>query len=715
MTRLNKASPAAAPDAQVPQLREDLRLFPAASNQDGSPAWMIHDPIGNRFFRIGWLEFEMLSRWHLRTVPAIAASVMTQTPLPIAPEHFTHLIEFLRSQQLLRISDKSGTNFLNAILKNQTATAINKLLHNYLFFRLPLVRPGDFLRATLPFINFIYSKAFFLFTLFCTFLGIVLAARQWDTFVHTFSDFLSPQGMAGYGVALILAKTLHELGHAYTCTRYGVRVAHMGFAFLVMWPMLYTDTGESWKLDDRRQRFNIAAAGICAEFALAGFATLAWSLTQDGSLRSALFFLATTSWIITVGINASPFMRFDGYFLLSDALDIPNLHARSGALARVWVRRHLLGFKDTWPETLPTKQRRLLITFALITWLYRLTVFIGIAAAVYYLFFKALGIFLFLIEIVWFILKPIWGELKVWKNRINEISKKARLGWLISFGLIALVLAVPWRSNVHAQALLRSDQQVLIYSPVPAKIASLRPAGPIKAGEAIAELDSPDTRSRANQAAIIAQALARQLDQTIGRDEGLDARASIREQLNERLAEVQAQKAELARLQLNANFDGVLMDTDPLIRPGVWVNGTQPLAVLIDPTHWVVEALVEQADLARVQVGNTAYFQVRGQADQRFEGTVLSIDTARLQTLPHVMLSTDHGGRVASLHSNSGSTSSALVPRDSLYRVKLKLKQAPRAQSAVIAGSVVINGASHSILSEWGTGLAALFVRESGF
>ena len=100
----------------------------------------------------------------------------------------------------------------------------------------------------------------------------------------------------------------------------------MGIAFVVLWPMLYTDTGESWKLRSSRQRLAIASAGILCELSLAGLSTLGWALSDPGPLRNALLYLATTSWVLSLALNASPFMRFDGYFILSDLLDFPNLH-----------------------------------------------------------------------------------------------------------------------------------------------------------------------------------------------------------------------------------------------------------------------------------------------------------------------------------------------------------------------------------------------------
>ena len=167
-----------------------------------------------------------------------------------------------------------------------------------------------------------------------------------------------------------------------------------------MMPVLYTDTSESWKLTRRADRFAIAGAGIAIELMLAAWTTLAWALTSDGALRSGLFLLASTTWMWTLAINASPFMRFDGYFLLSDLVGLPNLHERSFALARRQIHWLLFGYREPNPEpALGRSAKRAMIAFALVTWIYRLIVFLGIALLVYNLFFKLLGIFLLMVEI----------------------------------------------------------------------------------------------------------------------------------------------------------------------------------------------------------------------------------------------------------------------------------------------------------------------------
>ena len=710
-------APNAKPGFLLPPLREDLKLMPAAANRDGSPAWMVQDPVSNRFYRLGWLEFEMLSRWHFRSPELVLRALSEDTPLRASSDDLVQMVGFFKQHNLLRASDQQGVADLEKNADKHKLEFWKWLLHNYLFIRLPLVRPDRFLQLTAPLTRIFFSPWCAWLIAIATLTGIVLALRQWDTFAHTFSDFLSPSGFVGYGIALIFAKTLHELGHAYTATRYGVRVAHMGVAFLVMWPMLYTDTSESWKLTNRRQRFNIAAAGMCVEFALAGLATLGWSLAQDGALKSSLFFLATTSWVLTLGINASPFMRFDGYYLASDALDIPNLHERAGAVAKATMRRWLLGFNEAEPEAMEPGLRRGLVLFAYVTWLYRFTVFIGIAVAVYVFFFKLLGIFLFVVEIIWFVIRPLWMELKVWFKRGGEI----KLNRLFGFGLLALalgfVLFMPWQRDVHGEGWLHAEQSQAIFSPLPGRVVALRSEGSVTAGQSLIVLDSPDTRSRAQQARALAEALALQVDQSVGRSDGAEKRSVLVEQLSQQLAEMDAQQAELNRLEVRAPFAGKLVDIDRSIKPGVWINSTQQIAILVDPSKWVIDALVDQQAVARIATGNAVKFYLRNNPQDPIVAQVLAIDSARAQALPNPMLATDHGGRLPAIKQSNGS----LTPRDALYRVRIAVPEesikAFLAQSSqsVRLGSAVIKGERKSLATEWATAIASLVVRESGF
>ncbi|MDB6141862.1 MAG: peptidase [Pseudomonas sp.] len=696
----------------LPALREDLRLIPAATQRDGSPAWMIQDPVGNRFFNIGWLEFEMLSRWSLGRPDDLLKALAAETPLQVNREELASLLVFLSRHQLLRISDVHGSQRLEAIARQRKSTGWEWLLHNYLFFRLPLWRPQRMLQRTLPWVAPLFSRTAMVGMALAIVFGLFFVEQQWDEFAASFQQSLSPEGVVGYLIALGLTKCLHELAHAYTATRYGVRVAHMGVAFLVMWPVLYTDTSESWKLVDRRQRFHIAGAGMLMEVLIAGLSTLGWGLTDNPAFKSALFFLATTSWMITLALNASPFMRFDGYFLLCDWLDMPNLHERSGALAQAWMRRGLLRWNEPDPEVVAPRLRRFLIAFAVVTRVYRLVVFLGIAAAVYFMFFKALGICLFLVEICWFVILPIQRELKVWWQRRKEIP--ARRVRLLLGGVLALLLLafLPWNRQVQAPAWMHADVQYTLYSPLPAKLVERLPTQQqtVAAGAVLFVLDSPEIRNKAERSGKASNAYRTQLDGLAGNAPGGEKRASIAGQLSRQQAESAAQAAELQRLILRAPVAGLLTDIDPNVQPGVWVRPNQPLAVLVDPEHWTVDAFVHQQDLSRLAVGARARFFADGDGLTVREGTVVALDDTRTQNLPHPMLSATFGGPIAV----SAKPENGLQVLDALYRVRISLDAAPT-QMMMRKGKVAIDGVRSSPFAQLFTEALAVLVREGGF
>jgi putative peptide zinc metalloprotease protein len=504
----------------LPPLREELKLLPAAANHDGSLAWMVQDPINNSFFRIGWLDFEMLLRWACGSPEKIVNSVNNETTLDIEVTDVNDLKHFLEQNGLLQASSQEAIDQLREHAKLLNKGFINWMLHHYLFFRIPLFHPQVWLASLIPWLGWIFTRTTAIAVIFLTLVGIFLAARQWETFSNTFVDQLTWSGLLGYSVALVFAKALHEMGHAVTATRYGVRVAHMGVALLVMFPMLYTDTSESWKLSNPRQRLAIASAGIITELALAGLATFAWSLSPDGAIKSALFFLATTSWLLTLLVNVSPFLRFDGYFILMDAIDFPNLHQRSGEFTRIWLRRVLLGFNDDWPEDIQGNGRTFLIVFAIMTWLYRLVVFLGLALLVYYFFFKVLGIILMVVELIWFIWRPIWSELSVWRERKSEIkTSRAWIAYAL-LGIILVVILVPWHTGIRGPGWVHPERLHVLYSPLPGRLVSLPESENVTSGQPLFILESPDLRLSAERARGLAQARAKELIGLMGLPDG---------------------------------------------------------------------------------------------------------------------------------------------------------------------------------------------------
>ncbi|EFH09046.1 hypothetical protein, partial [Teichococcus cervicalis] len=477
--------------------------------------------------------------------------VAARTTLRPAAEQVAALGDFLTRNELTRTEGPLERMRLRGARAKRRQLG-TRLLHGYLFFRVPLLRPAGFLRATLPAVRWLGSTPALLVLGLLSLLGLLLVLRRLDLFVAEAAGLVSAGGLAAFGVALLFAKLLHELGHAYVATAHGVRVPAMGVAFMLGAPLLYTETSGAWRLTRRGPRLAIGGAGLMVETALAGLASLAWALLPPGAGRDAAVLLATAGWGMTLLVNASPFMRFDGYYLLSDALGLENLHGRAFALLRWRLRETLFGLGEPPPEALSAGLRRFLVLFGLATLLARASLYLAIALAVYHLFWKPLGIALLVVELGWFLARPVADELREWARRRHAFRLNGRLlATLAGTALLLAGLLLPLRGTISAPAFLDAAARGEAVVATPGRLLALphAPGSWLDAGALVARLDSPELERRI---AIAALALARAEDElrlALARTETLDRRFALEEAARQARATLSALEAERAALE----------------------------------------------------------------------------------------------------------------------------------------------------------------------
>jgi putative peptide zinc metalloprotease protein len=685
----------------LPTLREELSLYPGPHLADGQPSWTLHDPVRNQFFRIDWLTFEIISRWSLDDLSAIADGVNLDTSLHPEAADVEAVARFLIENQLVKPTGAESARQFSERLNKMRGNWQSWLLHHYLFFRIPLVRPDGWLKRWVGWVEPLYSRGFAYLTLAVLVLGVVEVYRDWERFSATLIDTFSWNGLLGYGAALAGIKVLHELGHAFTAKRYGCRVPAMGVAFLVMFPVAYTDTNEVWKLSSRHQRLAVAAAGVVTELVIAAWATLAWGLLPEGIPKSIAFMLATTTWVATLAINTSPFMRFDGYFLLSDWLDMPNLHNRSFALARWDMRERLFGLGLSPPEHFPRQRKIGLILFAYATWIYRLVVFLGIAALVYAFFIKAVGVLLFIIEIGWFVLLPFWNEVKLWPALVKHDGQPAGLGamlreqprarrsaWLAV--LLLMLFAMPWPTRQAASGTLKPTEIYPIHAPAGAQVVTLpwSEGSLVRAGQPLLVLTSPELQLRWRRAQARLESLRRQVSASAVNADQRQNIPILAQEESKALAELANVQAEMALYAPMAPFDGVVRDLDPDFQPGVWVGNRERLGVLVNTQGLLVETYLDEDAVRRIQVGDQARFFVDGLEGPVLKLAVSGIDRDASRVLFNGQLAAQVGGSIMTREKRG-----QLVPERAVYRVTLHVESDTGALGQQSwRGHVVIHG-----------------------
>ncbi|MDN6873847.1 biotin/lipoyl-binding protein [Pseudomonas citronellolis] len=696
----------------LPALRPDLSLSPAAAGFDGSPQWTLADPLRGRYFKLGAAAVRLLRHWSLGDPRRVLEAANAETGGPLGEAELEELLRFLRGHDLIAAVDAEQRASYGAKAGALRQSLWRRVLHQYLFFRVPLWRPDVFLNRAWPLLARHGGWLLRWGLPLVLGLGVFLVARDWERFIATFPHLFSFGGALAFGVALTFAKLCHEFGHAFMAKRAGCRVQSMGVAFMVLLPMFYTDVSDAWRVNDRRSRLLIGAGGVLAELVLAVLALLAWSLLPDGPLRTSAFMLASATWITTLAINLNPFMRFDGYFLLSDLWGVENLQARAFALCRWRLREALFGYGEPAPEPWSPSMARRLLVWGYGSWLWRAVLFFGIALAVYHLFFKVLGIFLMLVELVWFLGLPIWKELHEWWRRRDQAALGKVL--LSGAGLLAVLalLVLPWRSSVEVPALLEAVRTNALHAPVAARLKQsyVKDGQAVAQGDLLLELESPDLDSRQAIARHKIDILQLQLRRQSGRSETAADAGILEQQLAEAVAEYRGFAAQRERLQLRAPQAGVVRDLLPDLEPGRWLKPADTLVRVVEPGLRLRGYLAED-DLWRVAAGADGRFIADDPARPALAVRLDSVDANGVAFLELEALSSDHQGPIAVRRD----AQQRAEPVQAQYGVRLSLLDAPQAPAQPLRGVVVLDGRGQSVLGYAWRRLAALGVRESGF
>ena len=702
-------------DITLPVLRHDLQLLEGPVALDGSPSWIILDPLRNKYFYIGWAAFQLLSRWSVGKASILIEKIKQETTLDVHDDDIQSLLSFLFANSLtLNSANDTSNDYLEQYLASKPSFLM-WLIHNYLFIKIPLVKPTVFLRKTLVYFEPFFSITTTALLAFLGLVGLYMVGRQWDEFTSTFLYFFNFQGLAFYFISLTAIKILHELAHAYTVIRYGCQVPTMGVALLVMFPILYTDTSDTWKVKAAIERAHVGAAGMIMELYIACIATFSWAFLPDGIFKSAAFIMATTSWVLSLVINTNILMRFDGYYIFSDLLGIQNLQKRSFDIGKWKLTEILFDLRLRPPEALSLSMLRKLYIYAWCVWVYRLFLFIGIAVLVYYLFFKILGIILFAIEILWFIILPVTKLIGGWWEMRSKIIKTRRFYLTATiFTCLIILFIYPWSSTIKIPAVYKSEQKATLFSPTPGYIDSsfLIEGQSVEKDEILLTLNSPSIDHEIESTLQEVDILKLQAKRIAASSEELSNIQIIIQQLQEGRSKLNGLYEKKNELTIRAPISGVVYDLQKSLHHGRWINETLPIATIIVSDKPTIEGVIEEEGLARIHIQSSAKFIPENPQLKSIWTFVKEIEHANLQALDLAVLASVFGGKVPVQYDESHQ----LVPDKSVYRVRFNISAVEDVSvEQVIRGVVHIEGETQSFLNRAYKLVASVLLKESGF
>tara|TARA_B100000963_G_scaffold56766_1_gene44817 strand:+ start:438 stop:2540 length:2103 start_codon:yes stop_codon:yes gene_type:complete len=698
----------------IPYLRQDLEILRGNSREDGSPAWLLYDAVRNKYFTLGLTAFKLIKNWKGGEDIQNFEKKINLEGIETNSDEIISFIGFLQQNNLILQPSGQNVNYLLKQKNSMKKSWILNLVHGYLFFKIPLFKPDEWLGKNLSKVEILGSSKFRNLIYIFGFIGICLVIQQFEVFKKTFLYFFTFNGLMLYFITLVLVKCLHELGHAFVAKQYGCRVSAIGIAFLVFFPFLYTDTTDAWRLRNHKERLLINFAGILTELHLALIATFIWGVLPEGGLKSAMFFIATTSLISSLLINVSPFMRFDGYYVFSDWLKAENLQPRSFALARWKIREILFGLNHKPPEEINPTRRWTFIVYAWATWLYRFFLFIGIALLVYHLAFKVLGIILFVIEIYWFIMLPIIKELKNWYMIKSEIKiNRQSIRTILVILFLSMVVFLPWKSSLKIPAVYVSEKYSKIYSPYPAKIKKIFVSkdDQVLKGQNLIELHSPDLDKNISSLRRKIKLIKTKINRLSDSAGNMDQYITLQQRLISLQSELNGLTIIKNKLIIKSPINGKIKDFSEL-NVDMWVSNTNQLLGIVHYGTGQVKGLVKEDQIDRFKENMPAVFIPNDGEHKKIRLISKSIDLSAVRNLPYISLSSIHNGPIAIRNSISGEFQ--YRPETAYYMADFKLTDESKIKFE-LPGYVHVDGARYSPLIKFLKNILALLVRESGF
>ena len=643
----------------------------------GSLWYVLHDPFANQFFRLRPSAYRFVARLNMnQTVEEVWKEVMAEKP-DDAPgqEDIIELLAQLYHANLLHYELPADSTRLFERYKERKQKVRQATLMSIMFFRVPLFDPDLLLKRLLPLVRIFMNPLGAVLWVAAVVGAIKVVIEHWAALGVQTQGILAPSNLPLLYLALIVIKALHEFGHAFTVRRFGGEVHTMGIMFLIFNPLPYMDATAAWAFRSKWKRVLVGASGMITEIFVAACAVFVWAYTGPGLLHSLAYNMIFIASVSTILFNINPLLRFDGYYILSDLLDIPNLHAQSSQHLRHLVERYAFGFKKSHSPATSLKEAFWLTFFGILSGLYKLVIFTSILLIIADRFLL-LGIIMAAVcAVAWAVVPLIRlvGYLAT-SPRLERTRLRAVLVCLITiFGSLSLLSFLPFPSSFKAPGILEAAEHVTVVNSAPGFIREIpKTSGTlVKAEEILVRLVSEEQKYEIEEVrASLREAQARYLKAMMSSQADLKSIKSLIATIQERLERLYAEQADLV---IKAEFAGLWVAPDIEDYTGMWIHRGTPIGQLVNDEAFYFSSVVSQQDISRVFSDEIRSSEVRlaGQAAEVIPVLDITKIPAEQRELPSAALGYVGGGEIAiDIEDTSGK-----VAAEPFYEVRLSISK----------------------------------------
>lgn len=671
------------------RMRSDLEMVQQV--WQGRSCWVIKDPLALKYYRFEEEEYSLLSWLDGKTSLSELQSQFEEqfAPQRLSIQALQHLLTMLhRSNLLVSLAPGQGES-LRERQQQRSKQKFWASASNPLALRFRGIDPDVLLTFLNECFGWIFAPLALLLGICFGLSALVLIATQWQDFSNRlpqFREFFAVSNWLLLAVIMSLVKVLHEFGHGVACRRYGGQCHELGLMLLVLTPCLYCNVTDAWVIPSKWRRAMIGAGGMYIELLLAATCTWLWWFTEPGLVHHLCINTMFVCSVSTLMFNANPLMRYDGYYILCDLLEIPNLRQKASSLVQSKAAAWLLGMKENVDPFLPVRGRIWFVLYCLASTVYGWFVTFSILWFLTQVFkpygLAVLGHGLVLVSLAMMVIMPVWRLIKqsqIPGRRRQMKPTRVLISTACASAVVAAVVCVPLPHYISAPVLLQPRGAEAVYVEVPGEVVEVwLDRGTVQAGQPLVRLTNID-------AEIAAQKLRARRDEMATRIDGLRQRAHVEKDailqlsqaeeglaaLNEQLAQ---REAELRKLTVVAPFAGRFLppperaDARPdKVTLASWQG--RPLATKnqgaflekgtllgkVAPTGQFEAVLaVDQNAMEFVRPGQTVELILDQWPGKKFQGTLEHISEQPWTAVPPSMAARS-GGRIATHTAKDGS------------------------------------------------------------
>lgn len=651
---------------RVAGVRAALRPTVEARRQKfrGENWYVLQDAFNNQFFRLRPAAYDFIARLRPdRTVEDIWREALENDP-ENAPgqEEAIRLLTQLHYANLLFYDRPSDSDQFFERYRQRKQRELKSKLLAIMFVRIPVFDPDRILQRVLPWTQHLFSWWGALVWAVVVGAAAKVCIDNADRLWAQAEGVLAPGNLVLLYAGMVIIKSLHEVGHALTCRHYGGEVHVLGVMLLVFTPLPYMDATSSWSFRSRRERALVGAAGMVTELFIAALAVFVWAATGPGVVHSLAYNMMFVASISTIIFNANPLLKFDGYYILSDLADLPNLYTRARKQWAYLFERYLYGVKQAMQVADSEREGQWLTIYGAASGAYRVLVFAGIILFVADKYLL-LGLLMVALLIVTWIMVPPYKLVKylatsprIERTRGRAISATAG----IVVGLLLLTAIVPFPNRFRVPGVVEAENHSMVTGESGGRLEEVLAT----TGEAVSA-GTPLVRLVDWELKNDLRALDAQWRQVLATEQwAMSQRSSDLDPILQRKAAIEQQRAQLREreiaLTVRAGRDGVWVAPGIRDQIGSWQHRGTPFGQLIDQSSFRFAAVVPQDEAANLFVDKIHRAEVRlhGRAGENLEVGDLEIIPFQSDQLPSAALSWLAGGEIVTDESDdSGKTS----------------------------------------------------------